>query len=50
MSIRWEDNIQMDLQEVGVGCGGLDRFGSGQGQVAGTCKYGNKASSYIKCG
>jgi len=24
---RWEDNIKMDLQEVG--CGGLDRAGSG---------------------
>ena len=21
---RWEDNIKMDLQEVGEGCGGLD--------------------------
>jgi hypothetical protein len=25
---RWEDNIRMDLQEVGCGCG-LDRAGSG---------------------
>ena len=24
---RWEDNINMDLQEVG--CGGMDRAGSG---------------------
>ena len=24
---RWEDNIKMDLQEVG--CGGMDRCGSG---------------------
>ena len=31
---RWEDNIKMDLQEVG--CGG--RAGSGSGQLAGTCE------------
>jgi hypothetical protein len=24
---RWEDNIKMDLQEVGKGCGGLDGVG-----------------------
>ena len=26
---RWEDNIKMDLQEVGCGGMGLDRSGSG---------------------
>ena len=26
---RWEDNIKMDLQEVGRGCGELDGVGSG---------------------
>ena len=26
---RWEDNIKMDLQEVGRGGHGLDRSGSG---------------------
>ena len=26
---RWEDNIKMDLQEVGSGGGGLDGVGSG---------------------
>jgi hypothetical protein len=26
---RWEDNIKMDLQEVGWGSWGLDGFGSG---------------------
>ena len=26
---RWEDNIKMDLQEVGWGGGGLDGVGSG---------------------
>ena len=26
---RWEDNIKMDLQEVGMGRHGLNRSGSG---------------------
>jgi hypothetical protein len=26
---RWEDNINMDLKEVGWGVHGLDRYGSG---------------------
>jgi hypothetical protein len=42
---RWEDNIKMDLQEVG-----LDGAGSGQGQVAGTCGYGNELSGSINAG
>ena len=46
---RWEDNIKMDLTEVGWGHG-LDRFGSGQGQVAGYCECGNEPSGSIKCG
>jgi hypothetical protein len=29
---RWEDNIKMDLQEVGGGWWGLDGAGSGEGQ------------------
>jgi hypothetical protein len=28
-SRRWEDNIKLDLQEVGGGWGGLDGVGSG---------------------
>ena len=31
---KWEDNINMDFQEVGCGGHGLDRYGSGQGLVA----------------
>jgi hypothetical protein len=38
---RWEDNIKMDLQEVG---GGLDGVGSGYRHVAGTCEYGEEPS------
>ena len=34
---RWENNINLDLQEVECEGYGLDRAGSGWGQVAGTC-------------
>jgi hypothetical protein len=40
---RWEDNIKMDLKGYG-----LDRAGSGKGQVAGTCECGNELSVSIK--
>ena len=46
---RWEDNIKMDLHEVGCGYG-LDGAGSGKGQVASTCECGNEPMSFIKCG
>ena len=29
---------------------GLDRAGSGYGQVAGSCEYGNELSGFIICG
>ena len=29
---------------------GLNRIGSGQGQVAGTCECGNEPPGSIKCG
>ena len=38
----------MDLQEVGCGC--MNRSGSGQGQLAGICECGNEPSGSIKCG
>ena len=38
---RWDDNIKVNLRELGEGHG-LDRSGSGQGQVAGSCKFGNE--------
>jgi hypothetical protein len=47
---RWEENIKMDLQKVGCGVYGLDRAGSGKGQVVGTCECGNETSGSIKCG
>ena len=45
---RKEDNIKMDLRELGWRHG-LDQSGSGQGQVAGCCEYGDEPSGSIKC-
>ena len=45
---RWEDNIKMDLQEVGRGHG-IDLSGSGEGQAAGACELSNERSVSIKC-
>jgi hypothetical protein len=42
---RWEDNIKMDLREVG-----FDQSGSGYGQAVGSCEYGDKLSGFIKRG
>jgi len=46
---RWNDNIKIDLQEVGCGVYGLDRAGSGYGQMLGTCECGNEPLGSIKC-
>jgi hypothetical protein len=43
---RWEDNIKMDLQEVGGGCGDWMELA----QVAGTCGYGEEISGSINAG
>jgi len=45
---RWEDNIKMDLQEVGGGRG--DWMELAQGQVVGTCGYGEGLSGSISAG
>ena len=47
---RWEDTIKMDLQEVGKGLWRLEGVGSGWGQVAGSCEYGDELSGSIKSG
>ena len=47
---RCEDNIKMDLQEVGRGCGDWMELAQEKGQVAGACEYGNELSGSIKCG
>jgi hypothetical protein len=43
---RWEDNIKIDLLEVGGGCGPWMELA----QVASTCEYGNELSGSLKCG
>ena len=41
---RWEDNITMDLQEVG--CGGMDWIELDHYHI---CECGNEPSGSIKC-
>jgi hypothetical protein len=46
---RWEDNIRMDLREMG--CGGMDWIGLAQDrQVASNCECGNELSGSINRG
>ena len=47
---RWDDNIKMDLQEVG--CGGMDWIDLFQDTDSwrGTCECSIGPSGYIKCG
>ena len=53
-SRRWEDNIEMDIQEAtlrGRGGGqGLDGRGGGWEGEAGACERGNEDSGSVKCG
>jgi hypothetical protein len=44
---RWVDNIKIDLKRIGWY--GLDRSGSGQGPVEGSCEHGNGPSGSIIC-
>jgi hypothetical protein len=46
---EWEDNINMDLKEVGWRHE-LDWSDSAKRQLAGSCKYGNEHSGFIKYG
>jgi hypothetical protein len=45
---RLEDNIKMDLQEIGWEGQGLDGFGSRIG--IGSCEHNNETLASIKCG
>jgi hypothetical protein len=40
----WEDGIRIDLREIGLGGGGLDSTGAGQGPMAGCCECGDEPS------
>jgi hypothetical protein len=46
---RWEDNIKMNIQAVGLRYG-LNWSDSGQGQLAGSCVCGDELTVYLKCG
>ena len=46
----WEDNIKMDLEEVGRGCGDWMELAQDRDSWAGACEYGNELSGSIKCG
>jgi hypothetical protein len=41
---RLEDEIRMDVREIGLGVCGLNSTGSGQGPVAGCCECGDGPS------
>jgi hypothetical protein len=42
-------NISSSKNRMGLGCG-LDRSGSGQGQVTGPCESSNESLGFIKFG
>ena len=46
---RWEDNIKIDIQEVG--CGGMDwiELAQDRDRWRGTCECGNETSGSVKC-
>jgi hypothetical protein len=44
----WEDNIKVDLREIGIEWGELDSAGSGERPVAGFCEHGNEPPGSIK--
>jgi hypothetical protein len=46
---RWEDNIKINLLQVEWE-GRMDLSGSGLGQIAGCCEWGNEPPVLIKCG
>jgi hypothetical protein len=47
---RWEDNIKMDLQEVGWGEAWTGSSGLRTGAGGDTCKCADESSGSIKCG
>ena len=45
---RCEDNIKMDLEEVGRGCGDWMELAQDRKSWRGACEYGNEPSGSIK--
>jgi hypothetical protein len=46
---RLVDDIKMNLKRDSMQLYGLDRSGSGQGSVEGSCEHGQEPSGSIKC-
>ena len=46
---RWEDNINMDLQEVGSGGTDWIELAQDRDRWPGTCEGGNEPSNSFKC-
>jgi hypothetical protein len=46
---RWDDNIEMDLKEIGWSWHGLHLAGSEYGPVEDSCEHGNEPPDSIKC-
>jgi hypothetical protein len=47
---RWEDEVRMDIREIGLGGCGLDSTGSGKGSVVGCCECGDEPSGSCATG
>ena len=47
---RWEDDIRMDLREVGCECVDWMELAQDRRQVACACECGDEPSGSIKCG
>ena len=46
---RWEDNIKMDLQEVGGGCEDSMELAQDRDRWRGTCEYGSAGNFLTSC-
>ena len=49
LHVNWRIILKLSFEKW-VGEHGLDRCGSGQGQVAGSCEYGDEYLGSTKCG
>ena len=47
---RWEDNIKMDFQEVGVGCGDGMELAQDRDRWRSLCEYGDEPSGSKNAG